>query len=100
MAKYSIGCVEASARSELGMKAVNHCGLGLDDTTYVGRKLTFNNPEYPAYEGVHVVVGSQMAYGYNEQGVYALIPALRVVPVNKPDAFGCPACFSEITFVD
>ena len=41
---YKLGDIESETRQQLGIKAVNYCGLGLSNDENIGKRVRYKNP--------------------------------------------------------
>ena len=96
---YKLGEIEADTRMDLGKEAVTYCGLKLPDDENIGRRVRYKNPTCEIEKEIHIIVGRQKAWGYDESGNYTMIDAYRGVAEGK-DPFGRPLHLYEVEFVD
>ena len=96
---YKLGEIESETRQQLGIDAVNYCGLGLPDDENIGRRVRYKNPTCEIEKEIHIIIGRQKAWGYDESGNYTMIDAYRGVAEGK-DPFGRPLHLYEVEFVD
>lgn len=96
---YKLGEVEADTRIDLGKEAVTYCGLGLPDDENIGRRVRYKNPTCEIEKKIHILVGRQKAWGYDENGNYTMIDAYRGI-AEDGDNFGRPIHLYEVEFID
>jgi hypothetical protein len=76
-------------------------GLFIESDKNVGKKVRFIKPSCPAEEGIHTIIGHQMAWGFadaNGNGGYKMRPAYRVAN-KKENWIGRPALYFEVELV-
>lgn len=96
---YKLGEIESDTRQQLGIEAVNYCGLGLPNDENIGRRVRYKNPSCEIEKKIHILVGRQKAWGYDENGNYAMINAYRGIAEDS-DNFGRPIHLYEVEFID
>lgn len=97
-----LGNYVAETRQELGSSIVKDFGLELNanDDPNIGRVIKFKEPTCILEQYEYKIIGKQMAYGYDNEGNYRMIPAYRGVPINIEDSFGRPFHLYQVEFVD
>lgn len=96
---YKLGEVEADTRMDLGKEAVTYCGLGLPDDENIGRRVRYKNPTCEIEKEIHIIIGRQKAWGYDENGNYTMIDAYRGIAEDSNN-FGRPIHLYEVEFID
>jgi len=97
-----LGNYAAATMQELGSSIIKDFGfeLNANGDPNIGRVVKFKKSTCIMEQYEYKIIGKQMAYGYDDEGNYRMIPAYRGVPINIKDSFGRPFHLYQVEFVD